>query len=116
MTWRHGLTGVFLDPPYDDGEMSYASDSDADNAIRRAGQSLSAAVRQWAIENGGHPLLRIALCGYEGEHAMPPTWECVPWKARGGYGGQKRIDGTVNENRHRERIWFSPNCKRPPIR
>jgi hypothetical protein len=32
------------------------------------------------------------------------------WKARGGYGSQ-RDDGTVNENRHRERLWLSPHCE-----
>ena len=33
------------------------------------------------------------------------------WKARGGYGSQ-RADGS-NNNRHRERIWFSPGCLDP---
>jgi DNA adenine methylase len=42
-------------------------------------------VREWAIANGGNPKLRIALCGYEGEHDMPKSWECVEWKAAGGY-------------------------------
>jgi len=52
--------------------------------------------------------LRIALCGYEGEHKMPPSWKCVPWKTRGGYGSQSH--GLGRENSHRERIWFSPHC------
>ena len=58
-----------------------------------------------------NPMLRIALCGYDGEHEMPRTWECVPWKARGGYGSQG--DGRGRENAARERVWFSPNCLRP---
>lgn len=98
VTWRHGVTGVFLDPPYDDCAWSYAT-GDA---------SVNTAVRQWAIEHGEHPMLKIALCGYEGQHDMPAPWQCVPWKARGGYGSQRR-DGT-NENAARERIWFSPGC------
>ena len=69
-------------------------------------------VRKWAIENGGDPDLRIALCGYEGEHAMPESWECVAWKARGGYGSQG--DGRGRQNAGRERIWFSPHCLKPP--
>jgi hypothetical protein len=55
--------------------------------------------------------MRIALCGYEGEHEMPPEWECVSWKARGGYGNQ-RSEGD-NENAKKERIYFSPACLRP---
>ena len=43
-------------------------------------------VRKWAIEHGDDPLLRIALCGYDGEHEMPGEWECLEWKAKGGYG------------------------------
>ena len=51
---------------------------------------------------------RIALCGYEGEHPMPASWECVAWKASGGYGAQG--DGDGSKNSQRERIWFSPHC------
>jgi hypothetical protein len=68
-------------------------------------------VREWAIENGDNPSLRIALCGYEGEHQMPDSWDCVAWKARGGYGSQG--DGRGRENAARERIWFSPYCLKP---
>lgn len=74
------------------------------------GGALSAAVRAWALENGDNPKLRIALCGYDGEHKMPDSWECVPWKASGGYGNQGGDD--ADNNRHRERIWFSPHCLR----
>lgn len=60
------------------------------------------------IEQGDDPRARIALCGYEGEHAMSESWECVQWKARGGYGSQS--DNAARDNSHRERIWFSPHC------
>ena len=99
VTTRHGLTGVFLDPPYDDGAVDYA-----------AGGRVSADVREWALAHGDDPKLRIVLCGYEGEHAMPDSWRTVPWKAAGGYGGQRRVDGTVNANSARERLWLSPHC------
>jgi hypothetical protein len=104
-TVKLGTTGVFLDPPY------------ADEAERQEGLyaaddlSVAHAVREWAIANGDNPELRIALCGYEGEHAMPDSWECVAWKARGGYGSQS--DGRGRENAARERIWFSPACLKP---
>lgn len=101
VTHRHGLTGVFLDPPYDDGAITYGA----------GGTGISAAVREWAVANGEDQALRIALCGYEGEHEMPDSWACVPWKARGGYGSQGNGDG--RENAARERIWFSPACLVP---
>lgn len=92
-----GTCGVLLDPPYshDMRERCYSEDHD-----------ISADVRTWAIENGDNPEFRIALCGYEGEHAMPDTWECVAWKAHGGYARTDR----GKENRERERVWFSPHC------
>lgn len=90
--------GVLLDPPYDDGARVYAED-----------HRVSGLVRDWALAHGDDPNLRIALCGYEGEHAMPDSWECVAWKAKGGYGSQR----AGNNNAKRERIWFSPACLRP---
>lgn len=48
---------------------------------------------------------------YEGDHPMPDTWECVAWKAKGGYGSQGA--GAGRDNAKRERIWFSPACLRP---
>jgi DNA adenine methylase len=104
-TFKHGLTGVFLDPPYAD-EAERASDLYAQDS-----GDVAHTVRVWAIQNGSNPLLRIALCGYEGEHTMPDTWECVAWKAHGGYGGQGDI-GNGRKNSPRERIWFSPACIR----
>ena len=105
VTWRHGTTGVLLDPPYDDGE----------HAIRYSGgESMSADVRAWAIEQGERDDMRIALCGYDGEHEMPSSWACVPWKAQGGYGSQGQ--GRGRDNAGRERIWFSPHCLSPDQR
>jgi len=101
VTIVHGVTGVFLDPPYSAKEhaVSYSADSD-----------VGAQVREWAIANGESRDLRIALCGYEGEHVLPDSWECVAWKAQGGYGSQSY--GTGRSNAGRERIWFSPACIR----
>lgn len=95
-----GVTGVFLDPPYqqDLRELCYSHDA----------AGISAEVRAWAIEQGDDPKMRIALCGYEDEHGphMPSTWSVVNWKAGGGYGRTAR----GKANRHAERIWFSPHC------
>lgn len=97
------LTGVFLDPPY-------LSHDGAGDTYRTDSADVAHDVRDWAIANGDNPLLRIALCGYEGEHNMPASWECVAWKAQGGYAAQG--DGN-NANATRERIWFSPHCLGP---
>lgn len=89
---------VFLDPPYDDALRDrdlYAVD---DGAISRH-------VREWAIEHGEDPALRIALCGYDGEHEMPASWDCVAWKGNKGY-------ATSGDNARKERVWFSPHCLR----
>lgn len=98
-----GRTGIFLDPPYEQALRSICYSED---------HNISAEVREWALEHGDDPLLRIALCGYEGEHEMPDTWECVPWKAHGGYARSER----GKNNREKERIWFSPHCLRPSDR
>jgi hypothetical protein len=103
VTTRHGLTAVFLDPPYSTDERVtglYGVDSD----------SVAVAVRRWAVEHGDDPLMRIALCGYDTEHndEIPDTWERFAWKANGGYGSQG--NGRGRANAARETIWFSPHC------
>ena len=101
VTVRHGLTGVFLDPPYTEGDLQYSAGG--------CGGEVASAVREWAIQNGNNQALRIALCGYDSEHEMPANWECVKWKARKGY--QSKDDSLAD--RERERVWFSPACIRP---
>jgi len=104
VTFKHGLTGVFLDPPY------------ADTADRQSGlyrvdcEQVAHDVCEWAIANGQNQLLRIALCGYDGEHDMPNEWQVYEWNAGAGFGGQAE---TRTGNGRRERIWFSPSCLAP---
>lgn len=105
VTWRHGLTGVVLDPPYGGTDRTaaiYARDS----------LTVAAAVRAWALEAGARPDMRVALCGYEREHdeLVAAGWTVTAWKAHGGYGNQ--ADGQGRANAHRERVWFSPGCLR----
>lgn len=101
VTVKQGLTAIFLDPPYADTAERTADLYGKDSL------DVAHAVREWAIENGGNKQMRIALCGYEGEHQMPADWDCHNWKAKGGYGSQGS-QGSLNA--HRERIWFSPHC------
>ena len=104
VTTRHGLTGLFLDPPYgEEIEQTrvYATDSG----------TVAADVRAWCVENGNDKNLRIALCGYEGEGhdlLVDHGWTVHAWRTPGGYGGGR--GGTGDANRHRERIYFSPHC------
>jgi len=94
------LAAVFLDPPYS-GKVRdtdiYAND-DLD---------IAESVRAWAIAHGDDPRLRICLCGYDGEHAMPGDWTCIASKAGHGYGSQRKGG---YKNAGRERLWFSPHC------
>ena len=94
VTTRFGLTGVFLDPPYTERagreKNLYAKDS----------ATVGDDVHAWAVANGGDPLVRIAVCGYEGEYVWPADWTAFAWKSLGG----------KQSNRGRERIWFSPHC------
>ena len=106
-TVKLGTTGVFLDPPY-------SAEAGRDmNIYREDSGDVAHAVREWALANGDNPELRIALCGYAGEHAMLPEWECFAWKAHGGYA--QLGDGQGKENARRERIWFSPHCLSEPL-
>lgn len=101
VTFKHGLTGVFLDPPYSD-------ESGRNGEVYRADDlAVARDVREWAIENGKRKDMRIALCGYEGEHDMPQDWAVYSWNAGEGFGGQAE---KRSGNGRRERIWFSPHC------
>jgi hypothetical protein len=105
-TTKYGLTGIVLDPPY------ALEERDA-HCYSTDGAGLSVAARDWAVAHGDDPLLRIVLCGYEGEHDMPASWEAVAWKAQGGYGSQG--DGRGRANARRERLWCSPHCLTPDL-
>ena len=108
VTVKHGLTAVFLDPPYADSAGRQA------DLYREDSSTVAHAVREWAIQWGDDPRMRIALCGYDGEHLMPESWTVFDWKARGGYGSQGDDDEAAGRaNSKKERIWFSPHCLKP---
>jgi len=95
-----GTTAVFLDPPY--------GDATRDKVYNHDSLELAGAVLKWCVEHGDEPKLRIALCGYEGEHNELEElgWDKIEWKASGGYGARNK----ANTNASKERIWFSPHC------
>jgi len=66
-------------------------------------KSVNTEVTAWCIENQDNPLMRIALCGYDGEYDLP-DWTVEQGRAtNGGYSHS-------TDNSKRERIWFSPHC------
>ena len=100
VTTRNGTTAVFLDPPYDNVSSGmYAQE-----------MSVSAEVWKWCESNGADEKMRIALCGYDGDHDLP-GWTKIEGKATtGGYG-----NSAGNQNHKRETIWLSPHCIKPAV-
>lgn len=98
-----GPVGVFLDPPYSGNA---GRDS---NLYSEDSPDVALAARAWALEWGQDSRMRIALCGYQGEYDMPSDWTVYAWKTQGGYSNRSKN----NQNRERERIWFSPHCLAP---
>ena len=99
---------VFLDPPY-------SQDHGIDTVYgEHHSRTVAADVLAWCKAHGQDRNLRIALCGYDTEHVSLDAegWTCEHWKAAGGYANQSKGENT---NRHRERIWFSPHCKRASL-
>lgn len=101
VTRSTGHTGIFFDPPYGAKRSDVYSHECFD---------VAANVREWCAANGANKSLRIALCGYDGEHNELEAlgWRVYTWKANGGYGNQS--EGDARENATKERIWFSPHC------
>jgi hypothetical protein len=92
-----GPVGVFLDPPYDAGNVEYSA----------GGTGVAADVRDYAIRIGARPECRVALCGYNEHDALEAEgWTPHRWKTKGGYSSQ----GGENANQSREVVWFSPHC------
>lgn len=102
--------GVFLDPPYL-GDVRTADLYTVDD------HTISNDVRQWCLDNGDNPRLRIVLAGYgaEHDHLIPDTWRRIGWKANVAYSttrSAQRKDGN-HANRSTETLWCSPHCLDP---
>lgn len=100
VTTRHGLTAVFLDPPYAKGAMDYGAGG--------MGLGIADEVRAWCAANGDNPKLRIVLCGHAGEHdaLLAQGWRIRTWTARKGYA----FTATAVRNSASETLWCSPHC------
>lgn len=94
---RPGTRAAFLDPPYLAAHES---------TLYRVDEPGTAdAVREWCL--AADPAWRIALAGYDDEHAELEEhgWSVLRWRAHGGFGTDRTSE--------RERIWFSPGCLDP---
>lgn len=81
------VTSVFVDHPYEGtARATYGA------------KDIGASPRRWAIANGNHPNMRIALCGRNLQ--MPDDWSVHRWK------------GHLGPGRDAEEVWFSPHCLR----
>ena len=100
VTTVHGVTGVFLDPPYTKGAMDYAAGG--------VGGEVAGKVREWCKQNGDNEQLRIVLCGHAGEHddLLSLGWSMRTWKARKGYA----LTEEATANSASETLWCSPAC------
>jgi DNA adenine methylase len=90
-TTSHGVTGVFLDPPY-------RHDGRSTRLYREDDPKLSELARAWCIVNGSDPLLRIVIAGKGDEHdeLLEHGWTRHVWRERDG-----------------ETLWASPHCCAP---
>lgn len=104
--------GVFLDPPYL-GDVRTADLYSVDD------HTIAHEVRQWALDNGDNPRLRIVLAGYstEHDHLIPDTWRRIGWSSSAAYAttasAARSADGDTAGNlgnRHLECLWLSPGC------
>jgi hypothetical protein len=100
VTTRHGLTGLFLDPPYTKGAMDYTA--------KGTGGDLAMDVQEWCKANGSNPFLRIVLCGHAGEHdaLLRHGWHTRIWTARKGYA----MTDEAIENSGGETLWCNAQC------
>ena len=104
-TVKHGITGVFLDPPY-----SVAAGRDMRCYAIDCGE-VAHDVCAWCEEWGRDSGMRICLAGYSGEGhegLKDIGWREMKWTAAGGYENQTK--GAPSGNRRRECLWFSPAC------
>lgn len=116
VTSRLGITAVFLDPPYPIKSKGGNKSRDANlYATDAKGSKSTIAIRnevlKWCLKHGPDPMMRIAVCAYDSDGyqvlAEEHGWECLAWKAQGGYGNRNKKGNT---NGARERIYFSPHC------
>ena len=91
--------GVFLDPPY--------TMAGRDDVYNHDTCDLYPEILDWCRRYEGDSRIKIALCGYMDDFAMP-GWTPYRWTA--GSSWLSRSDTRNSENRKNEVVYFSPSC------
>ena len=100
---------IYLDPPYSTTKTSRDEGCYKVSFMPSQDSCPSEEVNQFAIKYASYPNIRIAVCGYVGEHdnLARHGYRPMRWKANGGW-ARKESKGSVN--RKMEVIWFSRSC------
>jgi len=120
-SWERAITaesmlakkvGIFLDPPYpEDFNKKVKNNYYFPVTIWHA---CSKEVYKFCRDNGKRKNLRIAVCGYDSDGyeklVTKHGWSEFKWSASSGFAVYGENEDTRN-NRHRERIYFSPHCR-----
>ena len=101
VTEKHGVSGVFLDPPYDQTEYVYGNGT----------HLVSEDVRNWCSAHGASNQFRIVLSGRGTEHdeLLHAGWSKQIWTANRGY------SSAANGGRKEEALWLSPHCRKEDL-
>ena len=104
-----GVCGVFLDPPYASATGRAMGLYTEDNG------TVADDVRQWCVDNGDNPKLRIVLSGFDSEHPELEVrgWRVVEWFKSGWLKGGMAQQSANGHSQGRERLWLSPHCRAP---
>lgn len=105
---KWSVTGIFLDPPYD-------TTIRCENLYTHDEAGVNHDVYEWAIEHQDEPNYRIILCGYEGEYEIPKNWTTIKWVSGRAFARSDSKNSKNADNRFKERLWISPQCKRKGI-
>ena len=107
VTVKHGITGVFLDPPYaDEAERTsdlYSQDSG----------NVAHAVREWALRWAKIPAPESRYAATKG--STPCRNPGNAFRGRRAAATAHRGTNAARDNSARERIWFSPHCLRTTL-
>lgn len=99
-------TAIFFDPPYGaKGQFGKAYGKEDSNIIARD-------VMYWCKMKEDRKDLRIAVCGYEGEHNKLTSWTKLNWSTNGGMNNTSKSKEVLNKDR--EIVLFSPSCLSEP--
>ncbi len=101
-TTKHGLTGVFLDPPYDTTEYVYGKETSC----------VSKEVREWCIKEAFNPLFKIVLAGRGAEHdeLLNYGYKKEVWSTNRGYSKDDKMEEAKTET-----VWYKSQAEKEGV-